>query len=332
VGGTIRGILQRVAVGLLVLILIAAAWLAFRESRRERRLTDGYSPPGAMISIGTHRLHMYCQGTGSPPVLLEAGSGLAYTNWHEVQDGLTPITTTCSYDRSGLGWSETGPTKPSANQAAAELDALLEASGIAGPWILVGHSLGGLYASQVLNLHPERVAALVLLDSPHERLYERSPLFMELVTPRLRDRLAPVLLRLGFHRRSRPEVPESDPTWVARELHATAKHLGRANAEWWAIPASARQVADSLAPWGDTPVLVMQAGRPFYPETWSDSAVAAMGIEAGQREIAARSTRGEYRLLDESGHGIPWEHPEEVIEAVSSLVVELRTSGRSARR
>ena len=283
-----------------------------------------------MISIGTHRLHLYCQGSGSPPVVLEAGSGLAYTNWEAVQAGLAPITTVCSYDRSGLGWSETGSTEPSANQAANELSALLQASGIAGPWILVGHSLGGLYASQFLNLRPEKVAAVVLLDSPHERLYERSPLFMELVTPRFRDRLAPVLVRLGLHRRSRPEVPESDPTWVARELHATVKHLRRASAEWWAIPASARQVADSLAPWGDTPVLVMQAGRPFYPETWPDSAVAALGIEAGQREIAARSTRGEYRLLEESGHGIPWEHPEEVIAAVSALVGQLRTSRSAA--
>lgn len=321
---TVRRTLQRAAVGLVALLLIATVGLAFQEARREGRLTDRYSPPGAMISVGTHRLHLYCQGTGSPPVLLEAGSGLAYVNWNAVQVGLTPITTVCSYDRSGLGWSETGPAEPSANQAATELNALLEASGISGPWILVGHSLGGLYARQFLNLYPNEVAAVVLLDSPHEELYERSPLFMELVTPRFRDLLAPLVVPLGLHRWSRPEVPESDPTWVARELHATVKHVRRANAEWWAIPASARQVADSLTDWRDTPVLVMHAGSPTYPEAWSDSAVAAMDVGANQRDIAARSTRGEYRLLEDSGHGIPWEHPEEVIAAVDSLVRELR--------
>jgi pimeloyl-ACP methyl ester carboxylesterase len=277
-----------------------------------------------MISVGTHRLHLYCQGTGSPPVLLEAGSGLAYLNWDAVQVGLAPITTVCSYDRSGLGWSEQGPAEPSANQAATDLNALLEASGISGPWILVGHSLGGLYARQFLNLYRDKVAAVVLLDSPHEELYERSPLFMELATPRFRDSLTPLLAALGFHRWSRPKVPESDPTWVGWELHATAKHVRRADAEWWAMPNSARQVAESRTDWGDTPMLVMKAGNVAYPEAWSDSAIAAIDAIASQREIAARSTQGEYRLLEDSGHGIPWEYPEEVIAAVDSLVRELR--------
>lgn len=309
-------------VGLTVLLLAVGF---FYELRRERYLTTNYEPPGEMIDIGTHRLHLYCSGSGRPPVLLEAGSGLAYVNWVAVQTVLSGVTRTCSYDRSGLGWSEQGPTPPSANQATDELVRLLDAAGMTGPWVVVGHSLGGLYAQQLLNLHPQRVAALVLVDSTGVGA-EKLPEDPGSGPPSLLESYRPLLSLVGLHRLSLPVVPESDRTWVGRELHATSKHVRRGAAEWWGIPASIEQVREAMTDWGDTRVVVLQAGSEGWPASYSasDRAQADRVWTAVQKDLAGRSSRSRYLVVEESGHGIPWEAPEVVIDEVEEIVQDLR--------
>lgn len=279
-----------------------------------------------MVSIGSHRLHLYCVGDGRPPVLLQAGSGLAYANWEAVQSRLAPVTQVCSYDRTGLGWSEPGPLDPSANQATTELRRLLAASGIPGPWILVGHSLGGLHAQQFLNRYRPVTASVVLVDAPHWDLFRRVPRLTESMNPGFLESLSPLLTHLGLHRRSLPDVPETDPSWVARQLHATPKHVRRAAREWWAIPTSADQVRDSLSDWGDTPLVVLQAGNLAWSSDWSEDerSRADRQVTALQGALARRSTRGRHVILDDVGHGIPWEAPDRVVGIVDSLVREWR--------
>jgi pimeloyl-ACP methyl ester carboxylesterase len=123
-------------------------------------------------------------------------------------------------------------------------------------------------------------------------------------------------------------VPETDPSWAARELHATSKHVRRAAAEWWAIQASVEQVRDATTDWGDTPVVVLQAGSEGWPETYSDSerAQADRVWTAVQKELASRSSRSRYLVVHESGHGIPWEAPQVVIDELQELVQSLRDS------
>lgn len=325
----LRAILSLAALG--VLALGVAVWL---EARRTQYLTRHYGPPGELVDIGSHRLHLYCEGAGSPPVLLDAGSGLAYTNWSAVQPALGRVTRVCSFDRSGLGWSELGPRDPSANQATEELALLLEASGISGPWVVVGHSLGGLYAQQLLNLHPELVAALVLVDPATEDQFETIPGLRDLVTAGPLEALTPLLTLAGLHRLSLPDVPETDSSWVARQLHATSRHLRRASAEWWAMEASAAQVRAARTDWGDTPLVVLQAGVRNWPEDWSEDHVseADSAGAAGLQRLAQRSSRGRVLLIEQSGHGIPWEDPEAVISAVDSTVAEIGTPAPPAWR
>jgi pimeloyl-ACP methyl ester carboxylesterase len=313
-------------VGALVLFAVVA-YLLLSESLRQRRLVRGYQPPGEMVSIGTHRLHLYCTGNGTPVVLLEAGSGLAYSNWQTVQSELSPRTRVCSYDRTGLGWSEPGAPAPSANQATTELHRLLQASGMGGSFIFVGHSLGGLYAQQFLNRYPESVAAVVLVDAPHPDVYSRPGMVDSLgMDPGFLESLSPILTHFGLHRRSLPDVPESDPSWVPRQLHATSKHLKRAAKEWWSIPNSADQVRDSAVAWGDTPLVVLQAGNVEWPDTWSaaERSDAEVWRTRLQTELARRSSRGEHRVLAGVGHGIPWEAPGVIVAVVDSLNQELR--------
>jgi pimeloyl-ACP methyl ester carboxylesterase len=299
------------------------------EAALERTL-KAHQPPGELVSIGSHRLHLHCTGAGDPPVVLIAGSGLASTNWGAVQAGLTDITRVCSYDRTGLGWSDRGPSTPSADQAVAKLYALLGAAGIEGPWVLVGHSLGGLYAQQFMNLHSGEVAALVLLDSAHEEQFELVPYFSDLVSAGPLTRLSPLLTMVGLHRLSLPRVPEDDPTWVARQLHATSKHVRRAAAEWWSMKNSAAQLRAARRAWGDVPLIAFLAAEQNFPSEWTEAAVA----EAEQRiyemnqELADRSSSGRNVVVEGSGHGIPWERPDVVIAAVDSLVQEYRRAVR----
>jgi pimeloyl-ACP methyl ester carboxylesterase len=124
--------------------------------------------PGALVDVGGHRLHLYCTGQGGPTVVLEAGAGDFSFDWSLVRPSLAKVTRVCSYDRAGYAWSEPGPTPRSVRQIVAELRVLLTNARIAPPYVLVGHSLGGLVVRVYAAEHPAQVAGLVLIEATHE--------------------------------------------------------------------------------------------------------------------------------------------------------------------
>lgn len=125
-----------------------------------------FPPPGARISIGDHQLHLYCQGNGLPIVVLEAPEAGMSSAWGRIQPALAARTRVCSYDRSGLGWSEASglPFEPA--RVATELHVLLEAAQVRRPVILAGQSLGAWYARLHASRYPGDVSALILVDEP----------------------------------------------------------------------------------------------------------------------------------------------------------------------
>jgi pimeloyl-ACP methyl ester carboxylesterase len=125
-------------------------------------------PPGTPVDIGGYRLHIHCQGTGDPAVVMLAGGGDFSFDWSLVQPGVARFARACAYDRAGLAWSDLGPTPRTMRQDAHELHLLLERSGVKGPVVLVGHSVGGLIARVYIDRYPGSVAGLVLVDSTHE--------------------------------------------------------------------------------------------------------------------------------------------------------------------
>src|ERR671917_1180767 len=165
-----RGLLWTIA-GLLTLAVIGAIYQAIATQIDQRT----YTPPGEMVDVGTHSLHINCFGEGSPTVILEAASGGMSAHWVRVQQQLAKTTRVCAYDRAGLGWSEPGPEPRDARQVSGELQALLEGAGIEGPYVLVGHSYGGLYARMYAARYSEEVAGVVLVDSSHPEQFTRSP-------------------------------------------------------------------------------------------------------------------------------------------------------------
>ena len=123
-----------------------------------------HPPPGRLVDVGGHRLHVLDSGKGHPTVVFEAGLPGSVLSWHQVQQELARLVRVVSYDRAGLGWSDPGPEPRTAERIVEELRLLLDRAGVPGPYILVGHSFGGLTTRLFAARYPDEVAGLVLVD------------------------------------------------------------------------------------------------------------------------------------------------------------------------
>src|SRR5215217_6634188 len=166
-----RRIIRRIGTALLGLVVVrlalgvaGAIYQAIATERAER----ADPPPGEMVDVGGYSLHSNCVGQGSPTVLLDAGSGEFSAQWVRVQREVSDTMRVCAYDRAGMGWSEMGPQPRDAKQITSELHTLLSKAGIEGPYVLAGHSFGGMYMQTYTARYPDEVAGLVLVDSSTE--------------------------------------------------------------------------------------------------------------------------------------------------------------------
>jgi pimeloyl-ACP methyl ester carboxylesterase len=163
------------AIGLFVVTVFASFVGAIYQYLGNRRDLQAHPAPGQLFDIGTHRLHLWCVGSGSPVVVLESGGGGNALEWSRVQPEVAKTTRVCSYDRAGFGWSDLGPTPRSARQIVTELHRLLLVAQVPAPYVLAGHSIGGLYIRLHATTHPSEVAGMVLVDATHEDVRTRIP-------------------------------------------------------------------------------------------------------------------------------------------------------------
>ena len=129
-----------------------------------RRFLDA---PGRLFDVGGHRLHLNCHGEGGPAVVFDAALGASSLSWSLVVPGMAAITRACVYDRAGFAWSDAGPLPRTASRIADELYELLRRGSVPTPWLLVGHSYGGLVMRLLAIRHPGDVAGLVLIEPAH---------------------------------------------------------------------------------------------------------------------------------------------------------------------
>src|SRR5262245_14924563 len=142
--------------------------LPFSVSSQHSTNEGAPAPPGKLVDIGGRRLHITGAGQGEPTVVMEAGAGDFSFDWRVVQPQVARFARVCAYDRAGYAWSDPGPTPRTMRQIAYELHTGLLKAGIKGPYILVGHSLGGAIVRTYVSQYPKEVAGMVLVDSVHE--------------------------------------------------------------------------------------------------------------------------------------------------------------------
>lgn len=312
-----RGLAALVGLSLF-LALVGASYEAIAAAGDARR----YPAPGQLVDVGGYRLHIQCVGVGSPTVVLDAGLSGSSLDWSLVQPELGSTTRVCAYDRAGMGWSDSAPQPRTPRQLAAELHALLTNAGIAGPYVLVGHSLAGKNVRLFTLAHPEQVAGMVLVDARSEYVdanlapAEVQAFQQALAAQASQYRVARSLGLMRLFGASLSGAPAmASETRVEMALLTSGRQaLATTTAEGLHRAADDAQLgaAPSL---GDRPLIVLAAGQnmaqtPNWPEA--------------QRRHAALSTHGRLIVAEGSGHYVHWEQPALVIDAVRQVVEEAR--------
>ncbi len=308
---------------LLSVTLIGAGVLY--QSMATARDSRQYPPPGKLIDVGGHRLHLNSMGKGNPTVILDAGAGGTSLDWSFVQDELAKTTRVCTYDRAGFGWSEQGPTPRTSERIVEELHALLTNAEIEAPYVLVGHSFGGLNARLYAARYPDEVAGLVLVDSVHEDLYLRMPAGLREASHAQRSQLflAQFLAPIGLARLFAPPLAAQD---LPPEIQPAANALGFRSRvysslydEGRAFDVSASQLRAARIP-ADLPLTVLTRTR---QEQWPAgiSVVKAEQVwNELQSELANLSRSSTHILVEDSGHFIQIDQPAVVIQAILQQV------------
>ena len=163
---------------LVLFLLVGLVWIL--GSRAKKRLATQHPPPGQMVDVGGYRMHIHCQGdpAAGPTVVLDGGQGEPGLTWASVQPEVAGFARVCAYDRAGLGWSEASPKARTGSNIVEELHTLLTRAGVEPPYVLVGHSVGGLYARLYDQKYPGEVVGMVQVDAAHEDLNVRPPASM----------------------------------------------------------------------------------------------------------------------------------------------------------
>lgn len=276
--------------GLLTLAAVGGAYETVRESIDRSAI----AMPGQLVDVGGHRLHMHCTGSGSPTVVLETGLGEPSSSWGWIAPAVARSTKVCVYDRAGRGWSEPAAGPQDGIAVANDLHTLLNRGHIDQPYVLVGHSLGGLYMLTFAARYPDQVAGIVLLDATSPEAFTKLPSYPAFyATYRRISALFPSLARMGVarlvYRFSFGTLP-SQARDEERAFWSTAR-LARSLRDELAEAPTAMKQAQSLKSLGDRPLFVITA-----------ASGAQSGWQAAQDDLAKLSANSVHRVLPNATH------------------------------
>jgi pimeloyl-ACP methyl ester carboxylesterase len=261
------------------------------ETVRESIDAAAYPMPGQLVDVGGHRLHLSCTGSGSPTVILEPGLGEVSSAMAWIAGEVAQDSRVCVYDRAGHGWSDPADGPQDAVQTATDLHTLLNRADIPGPYVLAGHSFGGLYVLTFAAQYPDQVAGMVLLDStapaagPAPTTNGSYDLVGRIVAPVAAMANLGVAHLLGDSYDSLPPRARNE----ARASVSTARSVQSYINEFRAGAASIHQAA-TLGDLGSKPLIVVTAGR--HPEKWL----------AAQGKLATLSPNSRHVVVADSTH------------------------------
>jgi pimeloyl-ACP methyl ester carboxylesterase len=310
----------RVLLTLLIAVLVVGGLYENISEARERRF---HPMPGQLVDIGSYKMHIYCAGQGSPTIILDAGMGDSFIFWHKVQPDIAKFTRVCSYDRAGIGYSDSSPRPSTSKDFALELHTLLLNAGVPQPLILVGHSMGGFDVRLYASLYRNELVGMVLVDSSHPEQQKRLP-------PALNDLDATWLREQEFFEFTMPfGIPRllgfCGNDAAVRAVDCNFHSVRESVAELKTVSESAAQTA-ATGSLGDMPLVVLshdpETPQPDLPEDLVKPANDAW--QQMQEELDHLSSKGTQVIAKNSGHYIQLDRPDLVIKAVRSVVDQAR--------
>jgi pimeloyl-ACP methyl ester carboxylesterase len=304
--------------------------------------------PGQLVDAGGYRVHLHCAGSGTPAVVMEAALGGSSISWALVQPHIARLTCACSYDRPGFGWSDAGPLPRTAGRVADELRTVLDRGRVEPPYVLVGHSFGGLVMRIFAARHPGDVAGLVLVDPAHpEDWVEPAPKEQLKIERGMRlcrhgltaarfgaARLVSGLVTLGLFGAARGIARVVSRGGLSREDEGILAPLWKLPIEtrkplrqFWTqekfyealgsqIASISTSAAETLAAapdgYGDLPLVTISSTDPGDYRLRQQDALARL------------SRRGRHIVASKSGHWIPLDQPQVVIDAIRDVLADVR--------
>lgn len=318
--------LRRIAYILLGLVLVLGAAGFFYENifeARDRRFNP-MSGRRVQVAAPSFSMHIDCAGEGRPAVVLESGLGDSFISWRKVHPQIAKFTQVCSYDRAGIGYSDSSSRPRTSQVMADELNRLLHAAGVSPPYVLAGHSLGGYNVRVFAASYRHDVAGVVLVDASHPDQENRLP-------PELRNMQGSWMREAEFLEFTMPlGIPrllglcDDDP--VARAAECNFHTARESVAEMRSFRDSAAQAAAS-GTLGDLPLVVL-SHDPEKPSADMPPDLARSTNEAWekmQEELGHLSTRGTQQVVKNSAHYIQIDRPDAVVDAVQTIVQQVRT-------
>ena len=303
--------LSRITVSIIVLSLLGYIY----EPMAEAAAAKAYPPPGQMVDVGGYRLHINCTGEGSPTVVIESGWGDMSASWGWVQPEVAKTTRVCTYDRAGMGWSESSPQPRTAREYAKELDTLLTKANEPGPYVLVGHSMGGFTVIVYAHDYPDEVSGLVLVDTQdlptsNVATYRPAPKPGGTPIPALLARIGLVRL-LGGPLGSVENLPDGDKqAYTALAVAPRSVQTFMDELKGMSEGGAQAKEVDSL---GALPLIVLSRGKDQDAKH-----------TAAQTDLLQLSTNSQQLVADQSGHPIHIDQPEAAVAAIVKMVELVR--------
>lgn len=339
------GRIIRIFIGL-VLILVLILYGGYIHQRQTTAADfEQFPPPGQRVDVGGYSLHIYCTGTDSPAVIVDAGNGDFSLGWSGIQPEVAKSTRICTYDRAGYGWSDPSPKPRTATVMAQELHMLLANADIEPPYVLVGHSLGGYDVRMFADLYPDEVAGMVLVDAGHEDQLERFPPEYGRLNEQQESYLSVMqfMSRFGILRMignssggadfAPPQVLKmpADSRSVYLTMMSHPSYFDATLAEFRSLQETTDQVR-STRRLGDLPLIVLTAESTIDPAVLESIGMSA-DFDIGQiqqiwlelqAELAALSTNSEHIVVRDSTHAIQLDQPGIVIESIRGMVEKVK--------